>query len=70
MADKPKKSTYVRNTTIAQDISDSIRMGSSLVGGMVGDAARALKGRKAQIDDAVDDATLDRTRARQHHDYE
>lgn len=56
-----------RNTTIAEDISESFTRlvrGSS---GMTGNAARAIGGRNKQIDDAVD-AALEGAHDRQHSD--
>jgi hypothetical protein len=56
-----------RNTTVAEDISESIGRLAKLPSGLMGDAARALGGRGRQIDDAVEDAVTG-AHDRQHTD--
>lgn len=56
-----------RNTSVAEDISESIGRLAKIPSGLMGDAARSLGGRGRQIDDAVEDA-LNGAHDRQHSD--
>jgi hypothetical protein len=56
-----------RNTTITEDISESIGRLAKLPSGLLGNASRSLSGRQMQIDDAIEDA-VNGAHDRQHTD--